>query len=106
MRVVLSDQAKADLRDIGLFIARGNKSRARSFVRELQTKAREVGDMPRAFPLLPRYERHGIRRRPFRDYLIFYRIEDDRASVVHILHGAQDYEALLFPGAVAPPLLP
>src|SRR5271154_4188623 len=97
MRVVLSDHATAGLRDIALFIAHDSKTRARSFVRELQAKAREIGDMPRAFPLVPRYEHHGIRRRPFRDYLIFYRIEDHRISIVHILHGARDYEALLFP---------
>ncbi len=97
MRVVLSAQATADLREIGLFIARDNRTRARSFVRELQAKAREIGEMPRAFPLVPRYERHGIRRRPYGRYLIFYRIEGDRVVVVHILHGARDYESLLFP---------
>jgi toxin ParE1/3/4 len=96
MKVVLSDQAKADLREIGLFIARDNKARARSFVRELQAKARDIGDIPRAFPLIPRYGHHGIRRRPYGDYLIFYTIEDDQVSVVHILHGARDYEPLLF----------
>ncbi len=64
---------------------------------ELQTKAHDVANIPRAFPLIPRYEHHGIRRRPFRDYVIFRRIEDHRISIVHILHGATDYEALLFP---------
>jgi plasmid stabilization system protein ParE len=96
MKVVVSDQAKADPREIALYSA-DNKVRARSFVRELQAKAREVGWMPRAFPLIPRYEHHGIRRRPYRYYPIFYRIEDDRIGIVHILHGAREYEALLFP---------
>ena len=53
--------------------------------------------MPR--PLVPRFERHGIRRRPYGDYLIFYRVEEDRVAIVHILHGARDYERLLFPEA-------
>jgi toxin ParE1/3/4 len=97
MRVVFLRQAQAGLREIALFIARDNKLRAMSFVQELRTKAKQIGSMPRAFPLVPRYERHAIRRCPFRDYLIFYRIEDDRISIVHILHGARDYEALLFP---------
>jgi plasmid stabilization system protein ParE len=70
--------------------------RARSFVRELQAKAREVGEMPRAFPLVPRYERYGIRHRPYRDYLIFCRIEQDRVTIILIVHGARDYDALLF----------
>ena len=95
MKVVLSEAARAGLREIALFIARDNKQRARSFVRELQARAGELGEMPYAFPLVPRYESLGIRRRPFRDYLIFYRVEDDRVSIVHILRGAKDYEAVL-----------
>jgi plasmid stabilization system protein ParE len=97
MKVVFSAQAKAGLRDIALFIARDNKARAISFVRELREKARTVGDMPRALPLVPRYEHHGIRRRRYGNYLIFYRIEDDRIVVIHILHGARGYGPLLFP---------
>ena len=82
--------------EIADHIAQDSAMRARSFVRELRQKASELADMPRAFPLVPRYEHHGIRRRPFRDYLIFYRIDDDRISIVHVMHGARDYEALLF----------
>ncbi len=97
MRVVLSAQAKADLREIAFYIARHNKVRAISFVRELQRKATEIGEMPRAFPVVPRYEHHSVRRRVHRDYLIFYRVETSRIFVIHILHGARDYAALLFP---------
>jgi ParE toxin of type II toxin-antitoxin system, parDE len=31
------------------------------------------------------------------NYLIFYRIGLDHVEVLHVLHGAQDYEAILFP---------
>ncbi len=95
MKVVLAKPAEADLLDIAIYIARDNPTRARTFVRELRAKARQIGAMPRAFRLVPGFEHRGLRRRPYRDYLIFYRIEDDRIVVVHILHGAQDYEVLL-----------
>jgi plasmid stabilization system protein ParE len=52
--------------------------------------------MPRSFPLLPGREESGIRRRPYGDYLIFYRIAD-AVEVLHVLHGAVDDERLLFP---------
>jgi toxin ParE1/3/4 len=45
---------------------------------------------------VPRYEHVGIRRRPHGDYLIFYRIGVDTIDIVHILHGAQNYELILF----------
>jgi toxin ParE1/3/4 len=96
VRVVFSQAARTDLEQIGDYIARDNPQRARSFVRELQAASIALGDSPRAFQLVPRYETFGIRRRPFGRYLIFYRIDQDRVAIVHILHGARDYEALLF----------
>ncbi|WP_051087037.1 type II toxin-antitoxin system RelE/ParE family toxin [Ancylobacter sp. FA202] len=47
--------------------------------------------------LVPDHEDDGIRRRPHRDYLIFYRIEPAAVEILHILHGAQDFEDVLFP---------
>ena len=53
--------------------------------------------MPNAFPLIARHAHEGIRRRVSGDYLIFYRVETGTVSIVRILHGARDYEPLLFP---------
>ena len=53
--------------------------------------------MPRAFSLVPRHEKYGIRRRVFGNYLIFYRIDAEQITVLHILHGAMDYASLPFP---------
>jgi plasmid stabilization system protein ParE len=58
----------------------------------------QLADNPLAYPLVPRHEQSGIRRRVFRNYLIFYQLEVDIVQIVHILHGAQNYEAILFPG--------
>lgn len=96
MKVVFTSRAKASLREIALFIARDNADRALSFLRDLESVARQLGDAPLSFPLVPRYEHHGIRRRPYRGYLIFYRVEDDRVAIIDVVHGARDYESLLF----------
>ena len=71
MRVIFSAQAKAGLRNIALYIARDNRARALSFVSELRQKANDIGRNPLAYPLVPRFEKRGVRRRVFRDYLIF-----------------------------------
>lgn len=97
MKVVLTAKALADLEAIADYIAKDNPPRARSFVAELLDKARGLADYPESFPLVPRYEHLGVRRRVHGNYLIFYRIEPERISVIHILHGARDYEAILFP---------
>jgi len=59
--------------------------------------AEALGEIPEAFPLVPRYESYGVRRRPYGNYLIFHEIIRDMVFITHILHGAQDYEAILFP---------
>lgn len=97
MKVVLTAEALGDLEQIGDYIARDDPSRAASFVDELIGKARELGELPRGFPLVPRYEHLGIRRRAHGNCLIFYRVKADQVSVIHILHGARDYEVLLCP---------
>ena len=97
MKVVFSDAAKADLEHISDYIAADRPVRAETFVSELRSVALRLGEMPKAFPLIPRYERHGIRRRAFGSFLIFYRIEGEQVLIVHVLHGARDYERLLFP---------
>lgn len=97
MKVVITEDAFEDLKAIGDYIAKDNPPRAQSFVAELLDKARGLAALPKGFPLVPRYEQHGIRRRNHRGYLIFYRVEEDRITVIHIVHGARDYEAILFP---------
>ena len=96
MIVLYADEAEADLERIGDFIALDNPPRAVTLVREITRRCEKLANMPRAFPLVPRYENSGIRRRPYGSYLIFYRVGEERVEVLHILHGAQDYEAILF----------
>lgn len=70
MKLVLTEAAKADLIEIGEFIRPHNPKRAATFVEELLDRCEALADAPRAYPLVPRYEHHGIRRCVHRDYLI------------------------------------
>ena len=53
--------------------------------------------MTEARPRVPRYEHHLIRRRVHGRYLIFYRVSNDRITILHVLNGAMDVEVHLFP---------
>jgi toxin ParE1/3/4 len=97
VKVVLTRSAETDLEAIGDWIAKDSPRRALTFIRELRTRCIALGEHPQAFPLVPRYEGYGIRRRVYGNYLIFYRIVDTQVTVLHVLHGARDYEPLLFP---------
>lgn len=66
-------------------------------VDELVARCRSLADMPDRFPLLPRDPQKRIRRLVHRNYLIFYVVLDERVDILHIVNGARDYEAILFP---------
>ena len=96
MILELSDEAEQDLEQIADYIARDNPRRALSFILELRGRCEELLDTPNGFAIVPRYERYDIRRRVHGNYLIFYRVETAKVVIVHILHGATDYGAILF----------
>ena len=97
LQVVITEAAYDDLAAIGRYIRADSPRRAETFVREVLSRCERLGEMPRAFPLLPRWEDRGIRRRPFGNYLNFCRIVDETVEVLRVIHGARDYEAILFP---------
>jgi toxin ParE1/3/4 len=103
MIVVLTDAAEADLEAIAEWIARDSAERALSFVTELRQHCESLAQAPLAYSLVPQYEHAGVRRRVYRNYLIFYRITDEKIEILHILHGAREYEPILFPGRHDPP---
>lgn len=97
MIVVLTETAETDLERIGDVIAESSPGRAASFLLELRECCAGLSYMPERFQLVPGYERLGVRRRVHGDYLIFYRIQPSAVEILHVLHGAIDYERLLFP---------
>jgi plasmid stabilization system protein ParE len=95
--VLLTQAALADLARIAEHVAANSPARALSFIDELQDACLGLADMPGRFGLVPRHEKQGVRRRVHGPYLIFYRIAGDDVQVLHVLHGAMDFEPLLFP---------
>ena len=96
MKVVITAAAKADLLAIRRYIETDNPTRALSFVEELLDRCLALADTPRAYPLVPRYERFGLRRCVHGNDLIFYRLQPEQIEVIHVLQGARDIEAMLF----------
>ncbi|KRB81239.1 hypothetical protein ASE00_14670 [Sphingomonas sp. Root710] len=95
MKVTLSTQALRDMEAIRHYIEQDNPKRAISFVDELRHVAKRIGDAPDAFPLVPRYEAHGIRRRSYKGYGLLYSSLPDRIFVHRILGPGQDHDRAL-----------
>jgi toxin ParE1/3/4 len=96
MKVAVTEAAFADMLSIGRFIMQDSPLRAETFVTELFDSCQKLGSMPKIYPLLPGREESGIRRKVYGSYLIFFRINDAAVEVLHVLHGAQDYDRILF----------
>lgn len=96
MKVILSDNAERDLEAIGDWIAQDNPARAISFVEELLQACREIGSAPRSFPMVDGQRDRTLRRRVHGNYLIFYDIGETAVEILHVLHGARDYEHIVF----------
>ena len=97
MRVVFTREAEDSLERIGDYIARDSPRRAMSFLAELRTSALELANFPKAYPLVPRYEGLGVRRRLHGNYLILFRMEEETVVILHVINGAQDYGQILTP---------
>src|SRR5437867_12553857 len=98
MIVVITAAAESDLESIADWIAQDNPTRALTFITELRRRCETLVDAPKGYALVPRYDALGIRRRPYRDYLIFYRIAGETIEILHVLHSARDYEGILLRG--------
>lgn len=81
--------ARADLDEIWLNIALDNEIHASNFLELIWSK----------FPLIALQPRMGVARDdivdgirclPFRDYLIFYRLQSYGIEIARVMHGAQD----------------
>ncbi|NQE65377.1 type II toxin-antitoxin system RelE/ParE family toxin [Caulobacter sp. RHG1] len=90
MKVIFSEQADRDLHAIAVWISGDRPNAARKVIRALQAKCATLGKQPYVYQFVEGREADGVRRAPCSRYLILYRVEVDRISIVRILDGAQD----------------
>lgn len=92
----LTDQAKADLRDIRAYIAQDSPHNAQVFIAELTAKLIFIAETD--FPGTPRdHLSEGLRALPFKRRCIYFRSDCDSVVIVRVLHGAQDIARQEFP---------
>ncbi len=88
-RLVILPAARADLIEIGDFIAQDNPVRALSFLAEIEAKMLQAAERPERFPARGdvhealRSARHGR-------YLIFFLDAGEEVRIIRVLHGARD----------------
>jgi toxin ParE1/3/4 len=92
--IVWSPQARADLSDTWDYYAKvADRQRADRIVSEINDACRLIEEHP--FGGRSRDEvRPGLRSIFARPYVIFYRVRDEVAEIVRILHGRRDLDEI------------
>lgn len=88
MKVSLTPKAQSDLREIGRWIARDNRPRSKTYVREIRLKCLALGQHPERSPIVVQ-QREPVRRAVHGSYAIFYVVRSERVVVLSVIHAAR-----------------
>src|SRR5437899_644869 len=98
-RVLVREQAWADLEELGTFIAKDNPEAANQVVHQLRLSFELLARMPQLGRLVRKVKTTEQLRMwlspAFRNYLIFYGELPDGVEIVRVLHGARDIRRIL-----------
>ena len=89
MKVILTRRAQTDLRQIGLWIAKDNPPRSRTYVEEIRDACLALGPFPKKWPVVAQMSDGPMRRGLHGPYAIFYVIKPGRVTVLAVVHGSR-----------------
>jgi plasmid stabilization system protein ParE len=93
VKVRFTARADGDFEEIGDWIAQDDPQQAARFVRELRKAAAALSRYPRRYPVVPGTSGE-LRKKLYRDYLIFYRVHESEVQILRICHGSRDWAAI------------
>jgi addiction module RelE/StbE family toxin len=96
-RVIWTEPAFEDLREITAFIARDSKNYAKKVNRELREAPKQLGRSPRRGWMVPEFEIDTLREILVRSYRVIYEIRGKKCYVVPIVHGSRDLRRIVRP---------
>jgi toxin ParE1/3/4 len=90
-RVLITDRALSDLREIRDYIAKRSPLNAARFLERLLSEFDVIADSPESFGKAPEdelvpYTLHQFIVKPYR---ILYRVSGKRVEILHVRHGAR-----------------
>lgn len=90
MKLLWTEPAIQDLRDLRDYIAADSDHHAADFITSIITRAERLTIVPMMGRLVPEAQVENIRETLYRSYRIIYRIVGERVEVLAIIHGARD----------------
>lgn len=94
MKLIISPEAREDLRGIEEYIGQDNPKAALAFVERLTARFQQLVDFPGTGSKRDEL-RPGYRSVAEGNYVIYYRVRPEVVEIMHVLHGAQDAKKVL-----------
>lgn len=88
-----SPRSRADLIEIGDYIARDNRAAARRLVESLIAQCKKICRAPLAYPAREELAA-DLRMAPLGQYVVFFRVIEDQVRIERVLHGSRDLPAV------------
>ena len=90
-RVIWTNAAEADLSATAEYIHRNSPAYAASFVNRALEAGRSLTDFAKRGRIVPEFEDENIREIFVYSYRVIYSVEDDRVSILSLIHGRRDF---------------
>jgi toxin ParE1/3/4 len=87
--IVKSPQYERDMAEIWQYIAQHNPAAADRVVRAIETTIELLSEFPGIGTPCPHLA-PGLRRTLWREYLIYYRVRENKVEIVRALHGRRN----------------
>jgi plasmid stabilization system protein ParE len=94
MKIVWTEPAVEDLRELYSYIARDSEVYARGFVERIILAAERLIDYPTIGRAVPEADDNGIRELLYQRYRIIYRLKSDCVEMLSVIHGTRDITKL------------
>ncbi len=94
MKIVWTEPAVEDLRELQAYIARDSEMYASGFVERIVLAADLLIDHPKLGRVVPETNDENLRELIYQRYRIHYRIRNDCIEMLSVIHGARDLEQL------------
>ena len=90
MLVEWSDLARDDLADVVAYISRDSGFYARTFGEKVVLATRRLTEFPESGRIIPEADDKSLREIIVQGYRVMYRLEQDRALILAVMHGSRD----------------
>jgi toxin ParE1/3/4 len=94
MKIVWTEPAVRDLRELHAYIARDSEMYASGFVERIVLAAERLVDYPKVGRVVPETNDEDVREILYQKYRVIYRIKEDNIEILSGIHGPGIWKSL------------